>query len=99
MGALIDAPRYLSMGVNRRLGGLHKTNHRKLRDVNNIAVSEVPAHSQHGTNTLQKEIAAFNRQRSRRVHDGGKLAVGEENHGPDDARWRQEPPGVNRAAA
>ena len=57
--------------------------------VGNIAVSEASAHSQHGAHPLQKNIAALDRHRARRVDHDSKLRTAARNLPIiGDLRWR-----------
>jgi hypothetical protein len=105
------APPYGRRSLSRRL--LRQAGRRQLRHVGNIAIAVMTAtaHRQHGGDALQVNVALLNRQRTRRTHDGGKLAVGERNHcrtmpqrgrfssQPANGAANEKPPGVNRAAA
>ena len=69
----------------RRVGALDQTAQCKPRHVGNIGVGEAPAHSQHGTASLQENITAFDLHRARRIRNDFEFIVAERNHAPDDA--------------
>jgi hypothetical protein len=50
-----------------------------------VSISETPAHSQHGTASLQEYIPTLDRHHAGRVRDYAELMIGERNHAPHDA--------------
>jgi len=57
-----------------------QTSDSQLGHIGNVGVSEVPAHSQHCTDTLQKNIPALGIDVGGGLHDGFQLLVGQYNH-------------------